>query len=240
MMATVDDIYRDIDDVDSENGTQEEKLRTLSDILDTKASGGVVIDPTLTQEGQAADAKAVGEAFEAMWRGNTSAWDELQSRIIDAESYLEGEIAAEKTRAEQAEDDLKQQITQRYAKPSGGIPESDLSADVRQKLNSGGGGAETDPVFSASPAAQITNANISAWNGKQNAISDLDTIRSGAAAGATAVQPEDGKGLFSGDYNDLNNKPTIPAAVTDDHINGLIDTKLTPLEGLADDILEVM
>ena len=38
------------------------------------------------------------------------------------------------------------------------------------------------------------------WNGKQNLISDLETIRSGAAAGATAVQPEAGKGLSSNDY----------------------------------------
>lgn len=30
----------------------------------------------------------------------------------------------------------------------------------------GGGGAETDPVFTASPAHSITNANISSWNAK--------------------------------------------------------------------------
>lgn len=49
---------------------------------------------------------------------------------------------------------------------------------------------------------------------KQDAISDLATIRSGAALGATAVQPEVGKGLFSGNYNDLTNKPTIPTVPT--------------------------
>lgn len=47
----------------------------------------------------------------------------------------------------------------------------------------------------------------------------------------TAVQPETGKGLFSGNYNDLTNKPTIPAAVTDEHINSLIDAKLNALDG---------
>lgn len=31
----------------------------------------------------------------------------------------------------------------------------------------------------------------------------------------TAVQPEAGKGLFSGDYNDLANKPDIPADLSD-------------------------
>ena len=42
---------------------------------------------------------------------------------------------------------------------------------------------ETDPVFSASAAAGITSSDISNWNGKSN---------------------------FSGDYNDLSNKPSIP------------------------------
>lgn len=51
-------------------------------------------------------------------------------------------------------------------------------------------------------------------DGKQSTISDLATIRSGAALGATAVQPEAGKGLFSGNYNDLTNKPTIPTVPT--------------------------
>lgn len=82
----------------------------------------------------------------------------------------------------------------------------------------------------------VTDTEKSTWNGKQDTISDLSTIRSGASAGAsayqkpvsgipstdlassvqtslgkadTAVQPEVGKGLFSGDYNDLTNKPTI-------------------------------
>lgn len=37
----------------------------------------------------------------------------------------------------------------------------------------------------------VTSTEKSTWNGKQDAISDLSTIRSGAAAGATAVQPAD-------------------------------------------------
>lgn len=55
---------------------------------------------------------------------------------------------------------------------------------------------------------------------KQDLISDLDTIRSGAAAGATAVQPAElseyaktselATVATSGSYADLTNKPTIP------------------------------
>ncbi len=81
--------------------------------------------------------------------------------------------------------------------------------------NAGGGGGgitvETDPIFSASPAASITEEKIALWDGaadlvpghdadisqlfndiggKQDAISDLAAIREGAAKGATAVQEE--------------------------------------------------
>ena len=46
---------------------------------------------------------------------------------------------------------------------------------------------------------------------KQNVIADLPQIRSGAEAGATAVQPEDlARIATTGSYTDLNNKPTIP------------------------------
>lgn len=37
----------------------------------------------------------------------------------------------------------------------------------------------------------VTDAQISTWDGKQNAIADLSDIRSGAAAGATALQSSD-------------------------------------------------
>lgn len=63
----------------------------------------------------------------------------------------------------------------------------------------------------------VTAADKTAWNGKQDAISDLATIRSGAAAGATAVQPGSlATVATSGSYNDLSNKPTIPTVPTDE------------------------
>ena len=59
----------------------------------------------------------------------------------------------------------------------------------------------------------VTTSDKTTWNGKQDAINDLSTIRSGASAGATAVQPGDlATVATSGSYNDLSNKPTIPAA----------------------------
>lgn len=57
-----------------------------------------------------------------------------------------------------------------------------------------------------------TSAMETALAGKQNTISDLATIRSGASAGATAVQPSDlATVATSGSYADLSNKPTIPS-----------------------------
>lgn len=75
------------------------------------------------------------------------------------------------------------------------------------------------------------------FDSKQDAISDLDTIRSGAEKGATAVQPNDisefitvedvAKVATSGSYNDLVDKPTIPSAVTESTVSGWGFTKNT-------------
>lgn len=57
----------------------------------------------------------------------------------------------------------------------------------------------------------VTAAEKATWNAKQDAISDLSTIRSGAAAGATAVQPGDlATVATTGAYSDLSGTPTIP------------------------------
>lgn len=78
-------------------------------------------------------------------------------------------------------------------------------------------------------AGYATEAYVDAHHDstKQDVISDLATIRSGAALGATAVQPVAGKGLFSGNYNDLSNQPTIPEAVTESTVSGWGFTKNT-------------
>lgn len=65
--------------------------------------------------------------------------------------------------------------------------------------------------------AEPTGTEYSAGEGitisDENAISVSDTIRNGAAAGATAVQPGDlATVATSGSYADLSNKPSIPAA----------------------------
>ena len=55
-----------------------------------------------------------------------------------------------------------------------------------------------------------TQAMNTALAGKQDTISDLSTIRSGAQAGATAVQPSDlATVATTGDYDDLTDKPDL-------------------------------
>ena len=73
----------------------------------------------------------------------------------------------------------------------------------------------------------VTATDISNWNGKQDSIADLSTIRSGASAGATAVQPEDLSTVATtGSYTDLLNKPTIPSAQIQSDWNQGDNTKL--------------
>ncbi|MBO7471035.1 MAG: hypothetical protein J6T78_04125 [Bacteroidaceae bacterium] len=58
-----------------------------------------------------------------------------------------------------------------------------------------------------------TQAMNTALAGKQDTIEDLSSIRTGAGLGATAVQPSSLAAVATtGDYDDLTNKPTIPAA----------------------------
>lgn len=70
----------------------------------------------------------------------------------------------------------------------------------------------------------VTTAEKTTWTGKQDAISDLSDIRSGAQAGATAVQPGDlATVATTGAYSDLTGKPTIPTvndATLDIQTNG--------------------
>lgn len=70
-----------------------------------------------------------------------------------------------------------------------------------------------DPKLIAdSTNAPQTGAVYAALQGKQDAINDLDSIRSGASKGTTAVQPGSLAAVAtSGSYNDLKNKPAIYA-----------------------------
>lgn len=119
------------------------------------------------------------------------------------------------------------------------------------------GYSETDPVFTASPAHGITTSDISNWNGKSDfsgsyndltnkpsiptKVSDLTNdsgfitsytetdpvFSSSAASGITSsdISNWNNKSDFSGSYNDLSNKPSIPTATSDlTNDSGFIDS----------------
>ena len=75
----------------------------------------------------------------------------------------------------------------------------------------------------ADTTIHVTSSDKTTWNGKQDAISDLGTIRSGAEAGATAVQPGDlATVATTGSYNSLTDTPTIPTVpVQDVEVDGV-------------------
>lgn len=77
------------------------------------------------------------------------------------------------------------------------------SADVYNKSD-----VDTALTAKADKSTIYTKTEVdTALNSKQNTISDLSTIRSGASLGATAVQPVSGKGLSTNDYtNDEKSK----------------------------------
>jgi len=80
-----------------------------------------------------------------------------------------------------------------------------------------GGSITIDSALDATSENPVQNKVIvTALSGKQDTISDLATIRSGAALGATAVQPGSLAAVATtGSYNDLSNKPSIPTKTSD-------------------------
>lgn len=66
----------------------------------------------------------------------------------------------------------------KYSKPSGGIPKSDLASAVQTSLGKADTAlqSESDPVFSASPAANITSSNIIDWNSKESTSNKVTSI----------------------------------------------------------------
>lgn len=75
-----------------------------------------------------------------------------------------------------------------YTKPENGIPKTDLVEEIQEALKKADSAlqsyAESDPLFTASAASKITETDITNWNSKST---------------------------FSGSYNDLKDKPTIPS-----------------------------
>ena len=173
-----------------------------------------------------------------------------------------------------------------YSKPADGIPKSDLAAAVQTSLGKADSALQKVPIGYRTAAAQdaIDRGKVDKVDGKGLSSNDY-TAAAKAKVDAIPANPKytdtvyddtalknriatiegkesawDAKSDFSGSYNDLTDKPTIPtalpnpnaitftgavtgsyngsapmsvnipSAVTDAHINSLIDTKLGVIE----------
>ena len=117
--------------------------------------------------------------------------------------------------------------------------------------NSGFTQAQWDAINSTITSALVdklsalpTNAELTTLlNGKQDVISDLSTIRSGAAAGATAVQPAELQ-IVSNRVTSIEGK--IPAAATDQNqladkqfVNSSIQTNTAEFKGSFNEVTDL-
>lgn len=133
------------------------------------------------------------------WDG--SAWDAISSAV---------DLSAYRTAADQDVIDSGKQATITGAATS--ITSSNLTAS-KALVSDANGKVAASSVTSTELGyvSGVTSAIQTQISNKQDTISDLETIRSGASAGATAVQPGDlATVATSGSYTDLLNKPTIP------------------------------
>lgn len=121
-----------------------------------------------------------------------------------------------------------------YQRPASGIAKSDLASDVQASLNKADSAlqSETDPVFAASVASRITSGDVDNWNDKQDAIADLNEIRSNAAAGAAgaaAAIPVTQKGQANG-VATLDNTGKVPSSQLPSYVDDVVEAYIRPGE----------
>lgn len=121
-----------------------------------------------------------------------SRWATKQDTIADLDTIRSGAAlgatALQRIDYPQLEDNLIDSGF--YHSPDGMLYRSDMEDAVLESLDKADSAlqSENDPIFSASPAASITTEKMQEWDAKQDLIADIDTIRSGAEKGATALQ----------------------------------------------------
>lgn len=101
---------------------------------------------------------------------------------------------------------------------------SDIKEDIKNITPE-----ETDPVFSNSPAADITDQDKTAWNNKQDNIEDLEDIREGANKGKTAIQEHQKLKTINGNsiVGEGNINIEIPEDVDEEYTSVISDKTLT-------------
>lgn len=152
----------------------------------------------------------------AKWLGDLKALafkDKVGTGDVESGTYgisVSGNAAT--ASAAQSGSALETAINGKYAKPSGGIPKTDLASAVQTSLGKADSAlqSESDPVFSASPAAGITSNDISNWNGKVNKSEMSVTPGTGGDADKTTIQLKSGtSATVLTQHQDLSGKQDV-------------------------------
>ena len=109
-----------------------------------------------------------------------------------------------------------------YSKPAGGIPKSDLAAAVQTSLGKADYALQSVPSTyrTASEQDTIDRGKVDKVTGKGLSSNDYTDAAKAKVDALASV-------ATSGDYDDLTNKPTIPAPVTEQTVSGWGFTKNT-------------
>ena len=185
-------------------------------------------------KGEIDGAKGDFESLDARFDATEQAAITLDETTDPADAEYQDEYQRVLAVAYQAISDLKQTIemgkdaaayARRISESAAGeaVQGAEVARSAAEKATHAGAIA-LDKAQVAQDAADAANAAAAAARGdyaslddrldaietgKQDVIEDLESIRSGAEKGATAVQPEDLKTVATtGDYNDLENKPS--------------------------------
>lgn len=130
-----------------------------------------------------------------------------------------------------------------YSKPSSGIPSTDLSAEVRNTLDKAESALQSVPdTYRTSTAQDAIDAGkqdkidiahklpyslVSGTPSIPSSLSEMSDDASHRLVTDTEKSTWNAKSNFSGNYDDLTNKPTIPSEVTEADVAGWGFTKNT-------------
>lgn len=159
--------------------------------------------------------------------------DELYQDIDDMQDDIEDNASAISTHTSNTDIHVtaaeKDEWDAKYTRPAGGIPAADMSQDVAQTLDEAGHDHVTLSQHIQNSTIHVTANDKTSWNSKYTKpasgipASDLaagvvpsrtsDLTNDGADGTSTYVEADDlATVATSGSYNDLSDKPTIPAA----------------------------
>ena len=200
----------------------------------TGGSGSTIeLDTTLSETGKAADAKAVGDALTGK-QNTISDLETIRSGAAKGATALQSVPSTYRTALAQdvIDSDLGDRIEViegkeavwdgKYVKPTSGIPKTDLANDVQASLGKADTALQSVPSTYRTAAAQdaIDSGKVDKVTGKGLSTNDYTNA---AKAKVDALAPV----ATSGNYNDLSNKPTIPAPITEQTVSGWGFTKNT-------------